>query len=143
MTAREAKNYWLSKNFNLYEFLHSDTAIANGITDKQLEIDCKHILNLTRLCANILQPLRTILNKPIHINSGYRSNELNKLVNGSKNSDHMEGKAADIDTFDLDMTLIHLRKTEYKQLIRYGNPIRFIHISYDEFDKRKQELYYE
>ncbi len=39
--------------------------------------------------------LRGIINKPIIINSGYRSPEYNKRVGGSKNSQHVLGNAID------------------------------------------------
>ena len=51
--------------------------------------------NVVRLAGN-LEVLRAYLNAPIHINSGYRSKQHNKSVRGSKNSQHLYGKAADI-----------------------------------------------
>ena len=53
------------------------------------------LLNVQKL-ASQLQALRDVLNAPIRINSGYRSPEHNKAVGGSKNSQHVLGKAADI-----------------------------------------------
>jgi uncharacterized protein YcbK (DUF882 family) len=52
-------------------------------------------LNIKKLAAE-LQHLRDINERPITINSGYRSPELNKKVGGSSNSYHMKGMAADI-----------------------------------------------
>ena len=43
-----------------------------------------------------LQLLRTILERPIYINSGYRCDKHNKEVGGSSNSQHVKGNAADI-----------------------------------------------
>ena len=51
--------------------------------------------NIVRLAGN-LEALRAYLNAPIQINSGYRSKEHNKSVGGSKTSQHLYGKAADI-----------------------------------------------
>jgi uncharacterized protein YcbK (DUF882 family) len=51
--------------------------------------------NLAQL-ANNLQILRNHLEKPIIINSGYRSENYNKSIGGVKNSQHVLGNAADI-----------------------------------------------
>jgi uncharacterized protein YcbK (DUF882 family) len=51
--------------------------------------------NLAQL-ANNLQVLRNHLEKPIIINSGYRSENYNKSIGGVKNSQHVLGNAADI-----------------------------------------------
>ena len=87
----------LSKNFTLAEFLKSETAKTFNVENAATEI---HIKNMTYLCENTLEPLRTAIG-PIIITSGYRSNALNVTMrkNGyytSKTSQHMEGEAADI-----------------------------------------------
>lgn len=46
--------------------------------------------------VKVLQGIRTALNAPITVNSGFRSEAHNKSVKGSKNSAHLMGKAADI-----------------------------------------------
>ncbi len=46
--------------------------------------------------ANQLQYLRDYLNKPIKVNSAYRSPEHNESVGGVPKSQHILGKAADI-----------------------------------------------
>jgi uncharacterized protein YcbK (DUF882 family) len=51
--------------------------------------------NLFELATN-LEVLRAHFNAPIIVNSAYRSPEHNQLVNGSKTSQHLLGKAADI-----------------------------------------------
>ena len=51
--------------------------------------------NLFELATN-LEVLRAHFNAPIIVNSAYRSPEHNQLVGGSKNSQHLLGKAADI-----------------------------------------------
>ena len=56
----------------------------------------EHIANLTNLVDKILDPLRECYGKPIYVNSGYRSPEVNKDVKGAVNSQHMNGEAADI-----------------------------------------------
>ena len=52
-------------------------------------------MNLAYLCHMVLQPLRDRFG-PIRITSGYRCPELNRAVGGVKNSQHLQGEAADI-----------------------------------------------
>lgn len=75
----------LTANFTLSEFESQDGAPT----------PLEALQNLQQL-ANNLQVLRDHINKPININSGYRSPSHNKNVGGSKNSYHMKGMAADI-----------------------------------------------
>lgn len=83
----------LSKNFTLEEFLVSQTAVRHGLDMTPPE----HVIeNLQRLVTTGLQPLRDHVGAGIYINSGYRSPELNGLINGSATSEHMNGNAADI-----------------------------------------------
>jgi len=80
----------LSKNFDLYEFLHTGTGLPNETKDTNI------VSNLIDLTLNVLQPVRDYMGTPARINSGYRSLEVNKAVGGAKNSQHMFGQAADI-----------------------------------------------
>lgn len=84
---------YLSKHFQLNEFIHSPTADIHHISN--VPDNCS-IENLTKLCINVLEPLRDAFDCPVHINSGYRSARLNKLVGGVSNSNHLNGSAADI-----------------------------------------------
>lgn len=90
--------------------------------------------NLTALVAAVLDPLRERYGKPINVNSGFRCKELNRLVKGAVNSQHMSGEAADIDTGS---------KTENKKLakliVQMGLPFdqlideanyAWVHVSY-------------
>lgn len=49
-----------------------------------------------KVLAEQLEVLREHFQKPININSGYRSPEHNAKVGGSENSQHLLGKAADV-----------------------------------------------
>lgn len=83
----------VSEHFTLAELTFSDTANRSGIdnTPNDHEIE-----NLKRLCNCILEPLRDIVGKPIHINSAYRNAEVNRLVGSKSTSQHVLGCAADI-----------------------------------------------
>jgi hypothetical protein len=52
---------------------------------------------LILLCQFILQPIKEHFNKPVIINSGYRSPELCLLVNSTVTSQHTKGQAADFE----------------------------------------------
>lgn len=87
------KNEQLTTNFTLSEMCASITAEILHI-DNLPSVEC--IENLRKLCSEVLQPTRDKWGKPMHINSGYRSPDLNKAVGGAKNSYHLKGQAADI-----------------------------------------------
>lgn len=84
----------LSRNFILDEFLNLKKYPYN-------EIPTQCLVNLQYGVATILQPLRDALGCPIIINSGYRCPQVNKLVGGVANSQHMSGCAADIRPADM------------------------------------------
>ena len=54
--------------------------------------------NIQNLINNLLNPIRKLWGKPIYVNSGFRNEELNKLVGGVSTSNHLKGEAADITT---------------------------------------------
>lgn len=93
----------LSEHFTLNEFVRSAVA-------KRLKIDNSSYLtlgycrNLQDLCNKILEPIRSSVNSPIIINSGFRCELLNKVVGGVSTSKHMFGKAADIRALSLTIT---------------------------------------
>lgn len=75
----------LTENFSLSEF----KCKSGAVTPNEI------VLKLTEL-AEQLQILRDHLQKPIRINSGYRSPEHNVSIGGVRNSQHTQGTAADI-----------------------------------------------
>lgn len=83
----------LSEHFYLHEFTRSDYAarIGREIIPSEMEVE-----NLRRLCLTVLEPVRLKINRVIFINSGVRPEWLNTAIGGSKTSDHIEGRAADI-----------------------------------------------
>ena len=85
----------LSKNLSLAEVTKSITAQRLGIdnTPKDEWI----IENLKAIAKHVFQPLRNAFGCPIYVSSGYRGPELNRAIGGSKRSQHMEGRALDLD----------------------------------------------
>lgn len=61
------------------------------------------VANLTRLCADVLEPVRALLGVPLRVTSGYRSPEVNAAVKGSRTSQHMRGDAADVVPVGMDV----------------------------------------
>ncbi len=81
----------LTEHFSLEELTFSSTAQRLGIDNTP---DAGTVTRLTVL-ANGLEIVRSLLKAPMHIDSGYRCQELNKAVGGVANSAHLEGYAAD------------------------------------------------
>ena len=84
----------LSKNLSLAEVTKSVTAKRLGI-DNTPDDWTKE--NLRQVAINIFQPIRDSFGCPIYVSSGYRSAELNTAIGGSKRSQHVEGRALDLD----------------------------------------------
>lgn len=79
----------LSKHFNRYEFM------CRGLDC------CDHSAPVTSELIIGLQKLRELAGAPIHINSGFRCNKHNRKIDGSFESFHTLGMAADITCEDL------------------------------------------
>jgi len=84
----------LSKNLSLAEVTKSITANRLGIDNTPDEWTTE---NLRQTAINIFQPLRDAFGCPIYVSSGYRSAELNTAIGGSRRSQHVEGRAFDLD----------------------------------------------
>jgi len=123
----------LSEHFTLEELIYSETAIRKDLDNTPSE-DIKQ--NLILLCEKVLEPLRTIINIPIKINSGYRSIEVNKEVGGVSTSQHCKGEAADTVAIGIPVKDYY---TKVKQLVKDKQLIidqciyeyeSWVHISY-------------
>jgi len=82
----------LSEHFTLEELTHSEVAERKNLDNTP---NATEIANLTRLAA-LLEQVRSLLNKPIMINSGFRSKPVNDSVGSKDTSQHRIGCAADI-----------------------------------------------
>ncbi len=129
----------LSTNFTVEEFISSDTAKSKKIDNTPSELV---LSNLNMLCNNILEPLKTLIKKPIYISSGYRCLALNTAIGGSKTSQHMEGKAADIKAKGLTteelFQLIIKSNLKFDQVIQEFD--RWVHISWNNEANRNEKL---
>ena len=85
------------KYFSYSEFFKSDVAEKHQVKNIPDDAQLSQVLgNIKALVLNVLDPLRARIGRPIIITSGYRSQRVNELVGGSKTSQHLSGKAADI-----------------------------------------------
>jgi len=83
----------LTANFSLEELTRSEAADRNGWDNTPNE---QETANLKRL-AGLLQQVKTAVGgKPVMINSGFRSKQVNDSVGSKDSSQHRIGCAADI-----------------------------------------------
>lgn len=81
------------KYFSIKELCRSEDAEKYGIDNTPSE---EAVSNMENLIVEVLDPCREKYGKPITVNSGYRSRQLNAKVGGVDTSDHLTGEAADI-----------------------------------------------
>ena len=129
------------KYFTLYELCKSDTAKKQNIDNfPTWEV----VDNLKELVENVLDPLREWFKEPIYVNSGFRCKALNEAVGGSNTSDHVTGRAIDIDTHNKEKNrkLFNYIKDnlEFDQLIDEKD-MSWIHVSFRKDNNRKQVLH--
>lgn len=74
-------NKKLSTNFKLKEFACKDGSDTVFVAPELVEV---------------VQKIRDYFGKPVHINSGYRTDSYNKKIGGATYSQHMYGVAVDI-----------------------------------------------
>ena len=93
----------LSEHFTFEELTHTDhRSLDNTPTEhEKCVIDGKEVLvnavsNLPRLAAFLEEVKKVLGDKPIMVNSGFRSEAVNNAVGSSNKSDHRRGCAADI-----------------------------------------------
>ena len=137
----------LSENFSLAEMTKSQTALRKGIdnTPDQTSID-----NMTKLCTEILQPVRDHYGIPFSPSSGYRSAELCVAIGSTINplSQHAKGQAADIEVpgvSNKELAEFIIETLPFDQLILEfftGGNSGWVHCSYVH-EPRKEVLTYD
>lgn len=128
----------LSEHFTLEELTVSETAARKGLSNTP---DNDALFDLKRLAA-FLESVRETVDKPIKINSAYRSPEVNSSVGGSKTSQHCKGQAADIRvagmTPDQVVQAIIAAKLPFDQVIREFDS--WTHVSIAPKDKAPRKM---
>lgn len=123
----------ITKNFTIEELTKTGCK-ANNVPTMEA------IINMTKLCIYILQPLRDAYKMPIRVNSGYRSTVVNRIVGGAPTSQHLRGMAADINTGTISgnkrlFSLIQELNLPFDQLIDEKG-LKWIHVSYSDLQRR-------
>ena len=118
-------------HFTLAELCHSNTAGRLGMDNHPSPRAAQALLTLTE---QVLDPLREWYGRPIYVNSGYRSPDLNRLVGGAERSYHLRGMAADIDARhrEENRRLFHYIRSHlpFTELI-WERGGQWIHVAYD------------
>ena len=137
----------LTEHFTLEEFTNSPTAKSKKINNEPTK---EHLENLKFVAKKILEPVRKKFGKPVTINSGYRSEILNKAVGGSRTSQHCNGEAVDFEINGVSNKEVAEWVTlniEYDQcILEFYNPKEgtnsgWVHVSLKRDGKnRKQKL---
>lgn len=110
----------LSPNFRIEEL-----ACSCGCKGEQApEIRAK----LTRLCVDVLEPLRSLCGSPVRITSGYRCAAHNAKVGGEPASKHMRGEAADTQIDGLKPSQVAVFARTIKGLGGLGVYARWVHV---------------
>lgn len=126
----------LTRHFSLDELTRSEVALRKGLDNVP---NSDQIINLKILCRTLLEPIRHLLNCPIHINSGFRSKAVNKAVGGAVKSAHLEGRAADF--FPIGEYLLKSFETIRQSDLPYDQLIfeqgAWIHISFSHQPRRQ------
>jgi zinc D-Ala-D-Ala carboxypeptidase len=132
----------LAEHFTLQELTFSQTAARNNVDNTPTPAQ---IANLRSLCQMILEPLRMRLQKPIVVSSGFRSEALNRLVDGAPNSQHLKGMAADfvcpaIEVKRLFKAVIEMGLPFDQLIYEGGRQSQWVHVSYDRERQRGEIL---
>lgn len=120
------ENIKLSEHFMLSEFLNPKKYPDNIPSVQQIS-------NMMYGCRNLLEPARQVVG-PIIINSGFRNPDVNRRVGGVKNSQHLQGQAADIrpkDPTQFHRLVEFLKTHELTDQLLTGNG--WLHISWKPF----------
>lgn len=131
------------RHFTTAELSKSDTARRKGIDNTPTAVAES---NIRGLVDNVLDPLRSAWGRPVVVNSGYRSPELNKAVGGAPGSQHLTGEAADIEDASRGR---EENKKLFELIIQLGLPFdqlinefdyNWIHVSFCRTRRRGQVL---
>lgn len=132
----------ISENFDYHEFEESETAKKHKIMNIINTFEVRDAVK--ELVVTVLQPLRTMINREGHVNSGYRCKALNDLIpNSSTTSQHIKGEAADMDfkgvkPIDVARMAVKL-DLPFDQIIVYPT---FCHISHKKGGPQRKKVLY-
>ena len=134
----------LSPHFTVHEFTRSATAIRKGIDNTPTA----EVLENLKLLAESLERVRSILDRPLYITSGYRSPKLNAAIGSRPTSAHVKGLAADFECPEFgDPEVVmrklvqHLPEIGADKLILEFPPDGWLHLSIPDMTYPKGEAW--
>jgi len=134
----------ISKHITYKEATHSATAMRRKMRNEPNE---EQITAMKTLAIKVFQPLREHFDKPIRVNSFFRSAALNKAIGGSRTSQHCTGEAIDLDATNgiTNKQLFDYIKynLEFDQLIwEFGTDKEpdWVHVSYTATKKNRKQI---
>jgi zinc D-Ala-D-Ala carboxypeptidase len=119
----------LTPHFSLEEFVESQTAVRNNINNNPSQAIKNNLVTL----AQGLEQVRSLLNAPLRISSGYRCMELNRKIGGATDSAHLDGYAADFTCAEFG-TPTEVASAIVKSGIKFDQVIEegtWVHLSFD------------
>jgi zinc D-Ala-D-Ala carboxypeptidase len=136
----------LSPNFTVDQYIKSDTATRKNI-DNDIT-DLRHLNAAKALFINIVEKLYEVYGDKLIITSGYRSQDLNTAVGGSKKSQHSKGEAIDFEVAGVsnyELAKWCKENFDFDQLIlefyQRGKPQSgWVHISYVSPEKNRKSV---
>lgn len=136
-------NERVTEDFRWGELCVSETADEHGI-EIRVERDGEVSHNLRALVQRVLQPFRDALGEPLYLTSVYRPPEVNRLVGGVEDSDHVLGRAADAHAEDVaGIDLAHVALDAgivFDQLILEHDQGGIVHVSYRRGEPNRGEV---
>lgn len=121
--------------FKAREILKSKTGEEMGIDNTPRE---KEVIDNINFTLAKLNEIREGYGKPIYITSGYRCNELNKIVGGVENSKHKKGLAVDL-KWNYELLVYIIENCKFEKLIREKKgDLLWIHIQFNTDDSKNQ-----
>lgn len=136
----------ISKHISYKEGIVSATGQRLGIDNTPTE---KILATMKITGEKLFEPLRAHFGQPIKIISFYRCPALNNAVGGAKKSDHMDGRAIDVEGMNgvTNADIFHYFKNNasvpcFKVIWEFGTDEEpdWVHISYKEGDNRREFL---
>ncbi len=134
----------LTPHFTLDEMVKSQTALRMGLDNTP---DADQLENLLTLCESVLEPVRVHWDKPVVVNSGFRSLPVNRAIGSKDSSQHAKGEAADIEIPGIDNLVLYYwiaEELDFDQLILEfynGEPSSgWVHVSYVGLENRNETL---
>ena len=131
----------ITEHFTLDELTRSEVALRHGLDNTP---GAPEVENLRRLCADLLEPARALLECPLHVNSAFRSMAVNIRVGGARGSAHMDGRAADLVPIGVDLRVafdeIRMSELPFDQVIIECGSWLHLAIARDGAPPRRQAL---